>query len=104
MKLLKIIFIFLLAAAYAGAMGSGWFFIYTLGIREAILPICELPIIPVSSFIYIYILILYVRTLYKKNEVSYDITDPKPYGKLLSNMLNIYLYAGIIGLIYLIFS
>lgn len=96
---------FLLAAAYSAAMGSGWFFIYTLGIREAILPIYELPIIPVSSFIYIYTFILYIRALCgKKDKKSYDITDPEPYGKMLTIILNLYMYAGIIGLIYLLFS
>ena len=105
MKLLKFLLIFLLIAACAGSMGSGWYFIYTLGIREAILPIYELPIMPLKSFVYTYTLILYAGTLYsKKNEKSYDITDPEPYGRLLTKMLNIYIYVGVIGLIYLMFS
>ena len=109
MKLLKIIFVYFLALLYAGGMGSGWFFIYILGLREAVSPLYTLPVIPVSSFVIIYTIILYINTLRSKKDSntgakSYDISDPEPYGKMLTNLLTIYMYAGIIGLIYLIFS
>lgn len=84
-------------------MGVGWSYIYNMGLRTTFIPLYELPFIPASSFIILYIIILCIRSVYSENKQSYDVTDPEPYGKLCSHALTLYMYVCMIWLFSTIF-
>lgn len=101
MSILKIVGVFVIILVYATCMGAGWFFIYDVGIRTIIEPLYSLPVIPIRSFLIAYIIVLWSRTLYgSENRKSFDLSEPEPYGKMLSHILTIYMYVAIIGLFY----
>ena len=103
-SLLKYIGIIVLAFLYALGMGSGYYFIYSIGIKEIVIPFYELPSIPITSFLIMYTIVLFGRSIYnKKKKESYDLSDPKPYGIMLSKIMTIYMYVLIIGIFDLIF-
>jgi hypothetical protein len=107
-QLLKLIAVFILILLYTCAIGAGWAIIYNVGLRTAVMPIYELPILPTSSFIIIYSIILCIGSLVTlssdKNRKKYNLTDPEPYSKLISNILTLYMFVGVIWLFSLMFA
>lgn len=80
-------------------MGCGWGLIYNIGVREMLKFVYELPYAPIISFIYLYIIILCIRSMFSKNKQTYELTDPEPYGKLMTSALTLYMYILILGII-----
>lgn len=107
-QLLKLIAVFILILLYVCAIGAGWAIIYNVGLRTAVMPIYELPILPISSFIIIYGIILCIGSMVTlgsdKNRKKYNLTDPEPYSKLLSNILTLHIFACAIWLFSLMFA
>ena len=104
MKALKIVGVLMIIFGYTMGMGSGWFFIYDVGLRSVIEPLYSLPVMPVRSFVIAYTIILWIRSLYDKTDrKEYKLSDPEPYGKMLSHILTIYMYVLVIWLFYWIF-
>lgn len=107
-KLLKLILLFIITMIYTCAIGSGWTIIYNVGLRTAVMPLYELPTLPTSSFVIIYSIIMCIASIMSlggdKNKKSYDLTDPEPYSKLISNILTLYMFVGTIWLFSLMFA
>lgn len=104
-KLLKLIAVFIIILMYTWAISSGWAIIYNIGLRTAVMPLYELPTLPTSSFIIIYSIIMCIMSLGSgENKKKYSLTDPEPYSKLISNILTLYMFVGVIGIFYIIFG
>lgn len=104
-KLLKLISVFIIILIYTCTISTGWAIIYNVGLRTAVTPLYELPILPTSSFIIIYSIIMYIMSLGSdKNKKKYSLTDPEPYSKLISNILTLYMFVGMIWLFSLMFA
>lgn len=104
-KLLKLISVFIIILIYTCTISSGWAIIYNVGLRTAVMPLYELPTLPTSSFVIIYSIIMCIMSLGSdKNKKSYNLTDPEPYSKLISNILTLYMFVGVIWLFSLMFT
>ena len=104
MSILKIVGLLVIISVYATCMGAGWFFIYDTGIRTIIEPLYSLPVIPIRSFLIAYTIVLWGRTLFgSESSKSYNLSEPEPYGKMLSHILTIYTYVAVICLFYYLY-
>ena len=107
-KLLKLIAVFMLILLYVCAIGAGWAIMYNVGLRTAVMPLYELPTLPISSFIIIYGIIMCIMSTVTlssdKDRKKYNLTDPEPYSKLLSNILTLHMFACAIWLFSLMFA
>ena len=95
-KLFEFVVLFLLIITSAFGYGFGFSRIYEFGIRDMLMPIYELPSIPLYSFTMLVLVVSAFRSLYGKDKKSYKVWDPEPYALMFGRIATLYVYLVII--------